>query len=64
MMHVEMIIDYVTDETDFQYADNHGVLTRCKDCKHHYSAVTCGLNKGMWFDESYCSMAERREVNG
>jgi len=28
--YVEMIIDYVTDGTDFQYGDNHGVLTRCR----------------------------------
>ena len=32
--HVEMIIEYTTDGTDYQYADNHGVLVRCKDCRH------------------------------
>ena len=31
--HIEMIIDYITDGTDYQYNDNHGILVRCKDCK-------------------------------
>ncbi len=62
MTHVELIIDYVTDGSDFQYYYNNGVLTRCRDCKHHTSGITCGLQPGPWFDESYCSMAERREV--
>ena len=61
MKHVEMIIDYVTDGTDFEYSDNHGVLTRCRDCKHHTNGITCGLQQGAWFDDSYCSYAERRE---
>ena len=63
MKHVEMIIDYVTDGTDFQYSDNHGVLTRCRDCKHHTSGITCGLQQGVWVDDSYCSYGERREVS-
>lgn len=36
MKHIEMIIDYITDGTDFQYNDNHGVLVRCKDCKFKF----------------------------
>lgn len=27
MKHVEMIIEYLTDGTDFQYFDNHGTIT-------------------------------------
>lgn len=34
MERIEMIISYSTDGTDFFYCDNHGLLTRCKDCKH------------------------------
>ena len=34
MKHIEMIIDYVTDGSDYQYNDNHGLLVRCKDCKY------------------------------
>ena len=30
--HIEMIIDYTTDGTDYQYCDNHGILIRCRDC--------------------------------
>ena len=40
--HIEMIIDYITDGTDFQYSDNHGVLVRCRDCKYYWSEyMTC-----------------------
>lgn len=61
MKHIEMIIDYTTDGTDFQYCDNHGPLVRCRDCKHHKDAVTCDLEQrlGAWFDDSYCSYGER-----
>ena len=38
MNHVEMIIDYTTDGTDFNYSDNHGVLVRCMDCEHYWKA--------------------------
>ena len=34
MEHVEMIVEYLTDGSDFQYYDNHGTVIRCKDCKH------------------------------
>lgn len=36
LKHVEMIIEYITggvNGADYQYNDNHGILTRCKDCK-------------------------------
>ena len=32
--HIEMIIDYTTDGTDYQYCDNKGVLIRCGECKY------------------------------
>ena len=35
MKHIEMIIDYTTDGTDYQYNDNHGILTRCCDCQYY-----------------------------
>lgn len=73
MTHVEMIIDYITDGTDFQYSDNHGVLTRCRECKHY----TFADNRAFGFpakrcewtgfedvdDDDFCSRAERREVS-
>ena len=65
MTHVEMIIDYVTDGSDFQYCDNHGVLTRCRDCKHWREDHTCrehSLVSPMMAYE-FCSRAERREVS-
>ena len=46
MKHVEMIIDYTTDGTDFQYNDNHGVLVRCDDC--------------YWFDRDKCKCLNYR----
>ena len=39
--HVEMIIDYATDGTDFWYNDNRGGLVRCKDCKHYVPREPC-----------------------
>lgn len=64
MMHVEMIIDYVTDGTDFQYFDNTGILVRCRDCKHwirdglckHFSRFgTIRTN-----EDDYCSHGVKR----
>ena len=33
--HIEMIVDYLVVDDDFQYSDNHGILTRCRDCKSY-----------------------------
>lgn len=79
MKHVEMIIDYVTDGTDFEYCDNHGTITRCRDCIHYsenkpnYEGDELPVSECMSFDsprrhsivygEDYCSYAERREVS-
>ena len=70
MKHVEMIIDYVTDGTDFEYCDNHGVLTRCRDCKHYCYTdnripqeqwCACDISEGTWHPDDFCSYGERRE---
>ena len=64
--HVEMIIDYITDGTDFQYNDNHGLLIRCKDCRWSIDSqledgkLYCELNNEIVEDRGYCSFAERR----
>ena len=49
MKKVEMIISYITDGTDYEYHDNHGVLIRCKDCKYFASRnYECAINSGEW----------------
>lgn len=65
--HVEMIIDYTVVGEDYQYNDNHGVLTRCVDCKYFrtdFYEPQCELGS---FESGlidpkpndYCSRAER-----
>lgn len=73
MKHIEMIIEYITDGTDYQYFDNRGVLIRCKDCKHWKDSdgvyrrgfgaeSKCPINLQSVYDGTfYCGMAERRE---
>ena len=65
--HVEMIIDYVinTDQgEDFQYSDNHGVLTRCKDCLRVDPAnCRCLLSNLEVHELDYCSKAVRRNAD-
>lgn len=79
MKHVEMIVEYLTDGDDFQYFDNHGTITRCRDCIHYsenksnYEEDELPVSECMSFDsprrhsivygEDYCSYAERREVS-
>ena len=66
--HVEMIIDYyVTDGTDFQYHDNHGILIRCRDCaKWHTNYIPVGNRHGCDVmgdytePDFYCGFAVRR----
>ena len=63
MPKVEMIIEYTTDGTDYQYNDNHGVLIRCKDCKRYVKRLDnqyCDLFIGQRKDDDYCSKAEKR----
>ena len=65
--HVEMIIDYTVVGEDYQYNDNHGVLTRCGDCKYYRTdfdvpQCECGeFELGLLYPkpDDYCSKAER-----
>ena len=60
--HVEMIISYTTDGSDFRYNDNHGVLTRCKDCEY-LDRLMCKLRleSVAWHD--FCSKAVRKDAD-
>lgn len=59
---VEMIISYITDGTDYEYHDNHGVLIRCKDCAYCSTRMNhCVINPGEWLPDGYCSKGERRD---
>lgn len=63
--HIEMIIDYAVVGDDYQYHDNHGVLIRCKDCKH--KEAENGFCEGRGWpmqlvpDDGFCDKGERRE---
>lgn len=64
--HVEMIIDYITEGTDYQYCDNKGILTRCKDCifANPYVRV-CNRSGGLDCiigELDYCSRAVRKDA--
>ena len=63
MKRVEMIIDYITDGTDFQYSDNHGVLTRCKDCELYIPDISrCEREIIPWVEsDDFCSRAVRKD---
>ena len=75
MKHIEMIIDYTTDGTDFDYCDNHGTLIRCGECawysenRENYDEddlpmLTCMAPEGPKYiagGDDYCSRAERIE---
>lgn len=65
MPKVEMIIEYTTDGADYQYNDNHGVLTRCKDCVHWEKQEKslqgrCELLQSYPTGQWYCGNAEKR----
>lgn len=63
MKHVEMIVDYVVVGEDFQYSDNHGILTRCRDCKHYRKTrKECGktYKREPVKDDFFCAGAERK----
>lgn len=64
--HVEMIIDYVEDESDYQYHDNHGLLIRCSKCVYAQGRTRQCFNEdglyGRAVDEDdYCSRAKMRK---
>lgn len=63
MKHVEMIIDYLENEEDFQYFDNRGTLVRCKDCtRYEKKSGRCNLVEGLNVAtaESFCSYGEKK----
>lgn len=49
---IEFIEEYIRTEhnPDWQYNDNHGVLVRCKNCKH-YNTSSCADGFG-WCERS------------
>ena len=67
--HVEMINEYLVedDSYDFEFFDNHGLLIRCKDCKHYSQGSLnfngrCKWHGGFEPDEDwYCADGEKNE---
>lgn len=63
--HIEMIISYTTDGSDFQYNDNRGVLTRCKDCVFADGQSRACRNfdglRGELGELDFCSKAVRKD---
>ena len=61
MEHVEMVVEYLTDGSDFQYYDNHGTVIRCKDCAL-YGTNECNMRNGFMEikDNDYCSYGEKK----
>lgn len=61
MEHVEMVVEYLTDGSDFQYYDNHGTVIRCKDCAL-YGTNECNMWHGFMGikDDDYCSYGEKK----
>ncbi len=60
---IEFIESYrKIDDGDYQWNDNHGVLIRCKDCKHKHikdNVWTCPFGLPAGFD-FYCGYGERK----
>lgn len=60
--HVEMIIDYITSGTDYQYCDNHGILTRCRDCEYfEENEGNCAISGCYSTENDFCSWARRKK---
>ena len=61
--HIEMIIDYIIDGSDYQYNDNHGILVRCRDCKYFKNGHLCEYFSQYGTiemqEDDYCSRAEK-----
>lgn len=57
-IHVEMIIDYIVEDSEFKYNDNHGILIRCKECAYSipdsHACSMIGIKSG------YCGRAVRK----
>jgi hypothetical protein len=62
----EYIVTVDDDDLDYEevfisYIKRQTELIRCKDCKHHRDDTRCNNRIGVWFDDDYCSDAERKE---
>ena len=58
-----MIIRYITDGTDYEYHDNHGVLIRCKDCNEYQDVNQwCKLHELEMQPMDFCSYGERENA--
>lgn len=67
--HVEMIEEYLKIGGDYQYFDNHGFLTRCRECVYFEDEKDrvvrwCGKINKFTTSEEYCSWAKRKEDEG
>ena len=71
MLKVEFIEEYIKVGNDYQWNDNHGELTRCKDCKYYrmdcddtYYCSRIDVRHSDarygWKPDDFCSRAERR----
>ena len=69
--HIEMIEDYIIKNgkgTDYnppsyEWSDNHGILTRCKDCKRYCSGSNlCVKHVINVTGYDYCSKAVREDM--
>ncbi len=54
-----MIIDYITDGTDFTYNDNTGVIVLCKDCKYYHEEWDGTEER--FFESYWCEWADTDE---
>ena len=62
--HVEMIEEFIHNGGDYEYFDNHGYLTRCRDCTRfsgEKTACWCDMVKMFVLADNYCSWYDRKE---
>ena len=64
----DMIADVDFDRTDrIWFHTKHGKeveftkVIRCKDCTNHEPEDYCHIRDGLWYDNDYCSSAERKQ---
>ncbi len=52
---VEFIESYIKVGNDYQWNDNHGLLVRCKDCKHRPTdPKNKGVGQSLVFPDEIC----------
>ena len=69
MKYIELIDKYIIHQNEdmnynppsYEWADNMGVLIRCKDCKYADAYNHCGFLNKWTSDNDYCSCAEARK---